>query len=399
MDLSNRRLVLWLLLAFPFFKPAVFAELEWAAALENIYNVWRMAAAGVIAVLYVIDLLKRKKLSPVMLGLWIYEISIMIATVMNGRNYFHLLNVTATMVSFCMLVEMTVREDPKLCLDVLTAPVAVQIFINFVLLLCFPQGIVRGGGYNNAFNYLSIDNQLAAFMIPHVVVVCLRSTMKKGDLDFFAYYTIVICMLTLLLVWSATGMVTMAAIMVFLFFFYKRRGQFLFNFLTAVTGMFGMFFGIIVFRLQNIFAFFVEDVLHKGLSFTGRTVLWDIARDMFLEKPFLGHGLGLQGRIYRVSKGRYYPAHSVIYEILVQGGICAMAGFMTMLLSAGKQLLIYRKHPYAALLSAGLLVYGVVGSMESYVDSNSVLWFALIFLSYYVGTLIYEKETPAAGAH
>lgn len=399
MDLRSPRRVFWILLAFPYFKPAVFAQLEWAELLENVFNVWRMAAAGVIAVLYLIDLWKTRKISPVMIGLWIYEAAIILSTVIHRHNYFYLLNTSATMVSFCMLLELSIKEDPLYPLDAIVCPLTIQITINFILLCCFSQGIVRGGGYNNAFNYLAIDNQMAAFMIPYIVAVCLRSDMMHGDLNWFCYYAVIICMTSVLLVWSATGVMVMFLMLVFVFFFYKRRWQTLFNYCTAMGAAFAFFFGIIVLRLQNVFAFLIEGVLQKGLSFTGRTVLWDLARDTFLSSPWIGKGLGLSGTVYRIQKGRYYPAHSIFYEVLVQGGICAMAGFLTMITAAGKQLMIYRKHPYACLLSAGLLAYGMVGSMESYVDNNAVALFGLFFLSYHIGTLIYGKTMPPAGSH
>ncbi len=70
-----------------------------------------------------------------------------------------------------------------------------------------------------------------------------------------------------------------------------------------------------------------------------------------------------------------------------------------MLATAGRQLLIYRRHPYACLLSAGMMSVAVMTTMEPFLDSNGLLIYALVILGYHVGTLIYGKDTAPAGAH
>ena len=42
---------------------------------------------------------------------------------------------------------------------------------------------------------------------------------------------------------------------------------------------------------------------------------------------------------------------------------------------------------------------GVMTPMEPFLDSNGLLVYALVFLGYHVGTLIYGNETPPEGSH
>lgn len=304
-----------------------------------------------------------------------------------------------TIVTFCMLIELSLRDSPEMTLDMLVYPLTVLILANFVLLCVFPYGLCTGGSYNYKYNLLGIDNFLAPLLIPYMFLVALRSTMRHGDLDWFAYLMIAVSALSILLVWAATGLMGLAVALIFLLFFFRRRWQTLFNFDTSLLAGFGMFYGIVIFRLQNLFAFFIEGVLHKGLSFTGRTDIWDKAIEMFLASPFLGYGIAQSGKVYRISKHKYYHAHNAILEVLVEGGIFSLLAFLVMLERAGKQLLIYRKHPYACLISAGLMACAVMTTMEPFLDSNGLLIYALVFLGYHVGTLIYGKETPPAGSH
>lgn len=59
--------------------------------------------------------------------------------------------------------------------------------------------------------------------------------------------------------------------------------------------------------------------------------------------------------------------------------------------------MIYRKHPYACLIAAGLMACGVMTTMEPFLDLSGLLIYALVFLGYHVGTLIAGVDTAPAG--
>ena len=158
---------------------------------------------------------------------------------------------------------------------------------------------------------------------------------------------------------------------------------------------FGMLFGIVIFRLQNVFGFLIEGVLHKGLSFTGRTELWDLAIEKILKYPWLGCGYAHPtGKVYRLAKGKYYNAHNVFLEVLLEGGILAAVPFVLMLAIVTNQLMRFRKTETAAILSSALLALALVTSMEEFLDSGGILIYGLLFFAYHIGTIINGKDTP-----
>lgn len=389
----------WILLLIPYFQPAIFSVMEETAILDQIYDLWRLGAAAVVVLLYVYRMLRYKKRpSGFILWLWGYLFFVGVSSVLQAENYWNVLNHTVTIATFCMLVELSLREGPEVTLDMLFYPLTVLILANFVLMCLYPGGICTGGTYNYSYNFLGIDNFLAPILIPYMFITALRSTMLYGELDFTAYAMIVVCGISILLVWAATGMMGLAVALVFLLFFYQRRFQTLFNGLTSMLAGFGLFFGVVLFRLQNLFAFLIEGVLHKGLSFTGRTEIWDEAVRMFLKQPWLGYGYAQYGKIYRLRKGKYYHGHNIFLEIAVEGGVLGLGCFLMMLASSAGQLLRHRKHPYACLISAGIMSVAVMTTMEPYHDSNGLLIYGLLVLGYHVGTLINGKETEPVGA-
>ena len=399
--MGSKQLRQWLyyLLIIPYFKPAVFGVMEETARLETAFDLWRLAAAAVICVLYLRQMIRfRRRPSSVLILLAVYLGFVAVGTLVREDNLWALINYVMTIVTFCMLLEVRLREDPAMAVDMLVMPMTVLILANFVLECIFPRGLTTGGTYGYSYNLLGIDNMLSPMLVPYMFVVTLRSSMLHGRVNWFAYLMIFGAAESLLLVWAATGMMGMLVALIFLLFFYERKGQFLFNFLTASLAGAGLFFSIVMFRLQNLFEFFITGVLHKGLSFTGRTDIWDRAVFLFERSPFLGYGIAQSGKVYRLAKHKYYHAHNVFLEILVEGGLGALIAYLFMLERAGRQLMIHRKHPYACLISAGLMAVMVMTAMEPYLDQNGLLIYALIFLGHYVGSLIRGEYVPPLGA-
>ncbi len=390
----------FILLVIPFFKPDILGVLPGTEMLETAYDVWRLLSAAITAALYLCGLIRRKRLpSAAMLFLACYFFFIALSTVLHASNLWETANYILSILAFCMLLEVSLRVSPLVTMDMLFYPLTVLILANFGLLLLYPNGICSGGTYGYAYNLLGIDNLLPPILVPYIFLTALRSTMRTGRLDLAAYVMIGISSLTLLLVWSATGLMGLAVALIFLLFFYQRRWETLFNGVTGLLPGFGLFFSVVLFRLQDTFSFIIERVLHKGLSFTGRTEIWDVAIEKIMASPWLGYGYARSGKVYRLRKGKYYHAHNIFLEILMEGGFCSLLCYLGLMTVAAGQLLRHRKHSYACLLSGALMAVGVMTSMEPFLDGNSLLTYGLLILSYHVGTLISGKETEPIRSH
>mgnify|MGYP007070306510 CR=1 FL=1 len=82
-------------------------------------------------------------------------------------------------------------------------------------------------------------------------------------------------------------------------------------------------------------------------------------------------------------------AHLCIPPLFMrEGGLPALLAWLFLWERAGRQLLIHRKHPYACLLSAGLMAVLLMATMEPFLDQNGLMIYAMLFFSYYVGDLI-----------
>ena len=223
--MGSKQLRQWLyyLLIIPYFKPAVFGVMEETAWLETAFDLWRLAAAAVICVLYLRQMIRfRRRPSSVLILLAVYLGFVAVGTLVREDNLWALINYVMTIVTFCMLLEVRLREDPAMAVDMLVMPMTVLILANFVLECIFPRGLTTGGTYGYSYNLLGIDNMLSPMLVPYMFLVTLRSSMLHGRVNWFAYLMIFVAAESLLLVWAATGMMGMLVALIFLLFFYER---------------------------------------------------------------------------------------------------------------------------------------------------------------------------------
>ena len=92
MNQTALKRLFWILLATPFFKPALLGVLEGTELLETCFDLWRMAAAGVIALLYLYEMIRqRRKPTGVFVWLCAYLGFVGLSTVLHGTNYWAIL--------------------------------------------------------------------------------------------------------------------------------------------------------------------------------------------------------------------------------------------------------------------------------------------------------------------
>ena len=79
---------------------------------------------------------------------------------------------------------------------------------------------------------------------------------------------------------------------------------------------------------------FVENVLHKDLTFTKRTMLWENSSVLISESPWLGYGL--QDKVWNEEQMEGPGSHNFVYTLLLYGGYPLLSIFILLLVSAIK---------------------------------------------------------------
>lgn len=343
----------------------------------------KIVSFGMIILLYISE----KKLSRIMLFITLYQISLFFSTVINNGNYWKLLVSCGTIISFCMITELAVKKNCGLYFkSILNVYIPLSV-LNLFIVLIFPQGIAREDYYGNIYYLLGSRNGFSPLFIPLLIFSYIYSGMNDKKYTPMTLFFTMIVSVSILITWSATGVAGLAMLLLFILLIYGRKIASLFNSLTLSVIYIAAFLGIIVFRLQYVFSFIIEKLLHKSMTFTGRTDIWDIALRLIKRSPLFGYGV-YEGHGLIFVRGQYYYAHNAVLEVLLQGGAVSLIFYGAIFASAAVSLYKYRKQKPAQILSFGIFTVLTMMLMEAY----STIWiFSLPVIACYIP---YITENP-----
>jgi len=162
----------------------------------------------------------------------------------------------------------------------------------------------------------------------------------------------------------------------------------------ARTAILLLLFGAVLVALaarSAITDFVLDDVLladnaDRGLDsgFSGRTVIWQAAVELWLTSPVFGVGYGQQ--VERLGLDLY--SHNLVLTLLIEGGVFALAGFTFfswVCLRNGLRLMAAGYHTAGTMVVTVIVVYWIYGIFEGHGvnvgNPLSVVFFLVCFSS------------------
>jgi len=366
-----------LLLLFPFFKPAAF---NLYPILTKFYSLAAIAVAAVIAILFLI----RGKISFMTVGYLGFAAALLISTLINhGSNLNNLINAEIKLLAICMLTEMVVEEHAEQFLEALFILLFALTFLNLVFILVYPDGFYHDNVFGNKYNFLDIDNALAKYLIPGAIAgtICKKIKARPSLLFSMMVWAMwAMVYLTAFLTWSATFVVGVFILLIFFLFLYRNKGKKQWSFLTLSILYVVIFLGIIIFRVQNLFSYFIEGVLQKDLTFSNRTLIWDGALKMIQENFWVGYGWNLHN-VYVPYKNLFLlGAHNHFLQILLAGGCMTFVFFVWQIVLCGMKLQKYKNNQCASIIAITIFAFWIMMLMEYY--GFVELYYVMLILGY-----------------
>lgn len=232
--------------------------------------------------------------------------------------------------------------------------------------------IYTGVAYQNWF--LGFKNILICYFLPAYIVsyLYMNITGKKIRTIILS----IIIFISAFIAGSTTALVGLGVLLIFSIFSFLQRQYKIFNFRNYIIITIVMFFGIVIFRLQNLFSFFIVDILNKDLTFTNRTGLWDITLNSIKEKPLIGHGWqNMSVRHFMYDSSTIITAHNQILEYLYLGGIVAMIILLIVLKVTNNDLKKHYQDKNIQIISLGFFIYQILNLTEVYLNPIILLIF------------------------
>ena len=185
---------------------------------------------------------------------------------------------------------------------------------------------------------------------------------------------------TFIYFWSAGALVAETLLIIYILFL---RNKININPKKYLTIDLIAFISLVFFRIQNLFSFLIVDVLHKDLTLSSRTFLWDKAIKIIKNNIFIG--IGVQKSEYMLNNISAYHSHSYFLNILVQSGVFGLISFLLCIFVSLKKLSQYENSNISKIISFTIFSMLIMLLVDTFdITCNMIL---LLSIGYYVGNL------------
>jgi len=361
--------LLFVILAhFSFVRPAIIYHSGMITIDRTIRNL-----AIVILVYLILRWVKYIKEGGVIKYIIIFFLITLCITILHSMPLMNLLRIIIYTLGLCLLVDIYMREGKGKIL-------VKGIFISYCILLGwnFIWMTHQVGFGVMAGNHLDVtifghNNILVYYAIPGLLFAFLHSYYTSSKLGMLHLVLMFIIGWSVLIAWSAAGVVGWAVFMTFAIFFYKRKAQRFFSMKSAIIVYTILFVGIVILRLQVHFSFIIENILNRYVHLTGREYIWDNVMIMIRESWLYGYGHGF--------RALPFDAHNRLLEILLQGGIISLISYISIYVCILYRLRVQKNSLIVHLFSAAIMSLMLVNLVDS--AGGNFMYFAIFVLCNY----------------
>lgn len=232
------------------------------------------------------------------------------------------------------------------------------------------HGFILGGNYN----------QMGSRMIIALTTAVISVTYSKWF--WLNLVPLFICCFAIL--FMVRSMTALSCLFLFLLFFLIQSKKLLSFGTLSVYVIVILFQTIVCFSgtgLENndLVRWFVEDVLEKDMTFTGRTEMWDSALRIISDSPIWGYGFVDGNWFVAHMSSRAIGAHNFILNTMVYGGVMLLVLYLVIAAKSIGNLIRINDITSIKMVAA----FGIMSIMMLFEVYGTSLVFLLLTIMYY----------------
>lgn len=352
--------------------------------LEALIDYWKVICTLAIIFLYIFY---QHKVSMMILAITGFQLSRLFSTVVFGGDFWVLARTCGEVISFSMLIELYAKRNVRLLMKGLVGWLSFLCIVNLICTIVFPDGLYS---YNGGTGYwvFGYDNGNVVYVLPLLCCFAIWGE-SCGYSTTFCLFSMIVFSAPIFITWSATSMVSVFIFLALYLLMHMKVCPKSLNirFFYIVTAV--VFIGVVVFRVQDLFRFLIEDILHKDLTFTGRLRIWDRSMKWFLHSPLIGNGV-LNVEVDAARLGGVYHCHNYYLDILYRTGLLGMGTFMIILHLLAKKLMQVQESHYSFIIMAAMAGFLLLFQLDVFFSMSPI--YMLITLGYHIQYIITGLE-------
>lgn len=364
---------------------------------RNIIRRLWVVLALIICFIYFLQWCKvrRKKLiTPLFWAIIAYRTTYIIADIYNKCFYATITSNAREMlfeIALVLLIELIIQYGGYLnLLKSLYYLFSVLIYVNFIAMILYPNGVATIDMLNNGYvvwsdsvNFWDVDNRLSLLILLTVYVAWLYYKSNLANRKFFIILMITI-LATSILAWSGTGLVSLGFVGSYFLILRHTKIKHFFDSLKLLSGVYFVIFSfVVVLNSFQVFSVLIINILHKDMGLSNRINIWSMAIDMIKNSILFGYGTEQGGALFTIGYETWY-AHNQILDILVQGGVLALLFMGIIIHVINKKNKTYKNLEYRSIFNVILMAYLIMGLAEHFLILYNNCFIVFLVLAYNV---------------
>lgn len=383
--------ILWFFLLIWYFEPQYFRE-DFIPLVHNIFVLGRIGSALIICGIIFFKMIRFKDYKPSALYIYIlFEESILIiSSILNpdaNKIFQVLIDNVLLIMPFLGGIDYLFQKKPVKIINILLLISEILLYCNFISMILFPNGLYNITiGSTRKYYLLGQQNLTILYIMIGLVTSLLQSqyvTKKRFSIRTFVLFTV--CVYMEIVIKSATGFVGLLIFVgIFLLTEFKH---------IVIDLRWGMlvsaviFFVFIVFERQEIFSTIIIDILHRDITASTRTIIWEKALQYILQKPLLG--FGVEANEIAILRFGYITPHNRCLYMMYRGGIILLSAFIVMIFRSGQKLSIFKFERASVYITSALFALIIQMQFESY---DTSIFYILFIMAFHVKDILIATE-------
>ncbi len=314
--------IAWFLILIFYFESPYLARFS---ILNTLYTVGKFISIG-----FILLHIRKFHFNAIMAVIVLQEVALWISTLLAGSSMMFVSTQVISVTAFIIVIDIMLKEDTKRCIRILYIIMTLLIYINVLSMLLFPNGLYTATGVVGTKKYYFLGHQNSLGLYAMIAIALGEFRLETEDEDKFnlarLIFLEVVSLFYILRVWSVVSLLSVAGIIAITFFNrLSKKGWHLPLVWSLILNAVIFIVFVVLQNLQMIVPF-LEGVLNREVTLSGRTTVWSIALKYFLNNPIWGVG---QGKGYEIFG--FATTHNRYVNTIFTGGLIGIALFAILL--------------------------------------------------------------------
>lgn len=306
------------------FKPGVLSGIPSLEIIDSLFDVMRILLCFICGLLLIKNPIPINRCSKVLGLIVCSEVWKILSSLMNGTSYTDW-GSTLNVFGISIFTYLSLNQSPKAFFKGGSLLLGSYVAINALTVFLFPNGMYASSMYKMNF-FLSYRTAWFIFYLEATFLCMLNNELYPSPNTKKWLVFVLLCeYLSMIKVWTATGLfcITLGLLLVHL---WREKRIPLLSVKAIIIVEMILFAIIVIFHMQEKFAFLIVGVLKKDITFSQRVRIWDNALNAVLKTPWIGHGAMNTSRAvsilgYGVNHAHCYYLNTALYYGIIGLGL------------------------------------------------------------------------------